>query len=366
MPAPRLFLLACAIPALCLAAAAGGCLPAGRQAPSSPAPASSRAALTPQHTGTDALFIAVSAATEEVVWLAGTGGRFARTTDGGRAWEVGVVPGADTLQFRDVHAVDARTAYLLSIGPGAASRIYKTTDGGARWTLQFTNGEPAAFFDCFAFWDADHGLAFSDAVDGRFPILSTSDGGAHWTPLPPPSLPPARPGEGSFAASGTCLTTVGREGAWIGTGNAERPRALVTTDRGTSWRAIDLPLPGGEATGVASIVFASPSVGAALGGNVADAAAAGPRVAVTRDGGARWTAVEGPPFPGAVYGAAFVPGSSPERLVAVGPGGAAYTDDLGMSWTVLDTLTYWGIDFEGPRAGWLAGPDGRVTRVRFE
>jgi hypothetical protein len=31
--------------------------------------------------------------------------------------------------------VDARTAYVLSIGSGAASRLYKTTDGGATLTV---------------------------------------------------------------------------------------------------------------------------------------------------------------------------------------------------------------------------------------
>ena len=34
------------------------------------------------------------------------------------------MPGADTLQFRDVHALDADRAWLLSAGPGELSRIY--------------------------------------------------------------------------------------------------------------------------------------------------------------------------------------------------------------------------------------------------
>ena len=46
---------------------------------------------------------------------------------------------AASLDFRDVEAFDAKTAYLLSIGSGAASRIYKTTDGGRTWTAQFTS-----------------------------------------------------------------------------------------------------------------------------------------------------------------------------------------------------------------------------------
>ena len=68
-------------------------------------------------------------------------------------WTKLTVPDAEKLDFRDVDAIDATTAYVLSIGPGPASRIYKTTDAGADWTLQFTNEDPKGFFDAMAFWD---------------------------------------------------------------------------------------------------------------------------------------------------------------------------------------------------------------------
>src|SRR5262245_47506002 len=69
----------------------------------------------------------------KVVWASGTKGTFARTTDAGKTWAVGTVPGADKLDFRDVEAFGEKTAYLLSAGPGDASRIYKTVDGGKSW-----------------------------------------------------------------------------------------------------------------------------------------------------------------------------------------------------------------------------------------
>lgn len=65
-----------------------------------------------------------------VVWASGNHGTVLRTNDGGTTWHLIVVPGSSGLDFRDVHAVDERTAYLLSIGEGEKSRIYKTTDGG--------------------------------------------------------------------------------------------------------------------------------------------------------------------------------------------------------------------------------------------
>src|SRR5436305_781301 len=91
-------------------------------------------------------------AASRIVWASGAGGTFLLTLDGGRTWRAGVVPGADSLQFRDVEGVSAKVAYLLSIGPGSESRIYKTSDGGQQWSLQFQNQNPKAFYDGFDFW----------------------------------------------------------------------------------------------------------------------------------------------------------------------------------------------------------------------
>lgn len=123
--------------------------------------------LTAQASGVEARLIGISPVDENTVWIGGTGGTYARTTDGGTTWHAGVVPDTQALQFRDVHAVDAETAYLLSVGEGEQSRIYKTMNAGLTWALQFTNPEPQGFFDCMDFWDAEHGIAFSDSFGGR-------------------------------------------------------------------------------------------------------------------------------------------------------------------------------------------------------
>src|SRR5687768_17240736 len=60
--------------------------------------------LTVQASGTTALLQAVSAVNASVVWASGHDGTYVRTLDGGEAWVAARVPGADTLQFRDVHA----------------------------------------------------------------------------------------------------------------------------------------------------------------------------------------------------------------------------------------------------------------------
>src|SRR5262245_20638635 len=87
--------------------------------------AGARGQWQPQAIKTDADFRGLCAVSPNVAWVSGTKGTFGRTTDGGKTWSVGTVPDADKLDFRDVEAFGADTAYLLSAGLGEDSRIYK-------------------------------------------------------------------------------------------------------------------------------------------------------------------------------------------------------------------------------------------------
>jgi len=330
---------------------------------SPPAPAAGPPRLDEQTSGTRALLQAVSAVNDDVVWVSGHRATWARSTDGGATWQSGAMTGPDsTLQFRDVYAVSAAVAYLLSAGNGAASRIYKTTDAGATWQLQFLNRDSAAFYDCFDFWDADHGIAVSDAVRGRMIVIATDDGGAHWNDISA-TLPPALEGEGAFAASGTCLVTRGRSHAWIATGAATGARVYHTGDRGRSWSVVMSPVAGGQAAGLQSLAFRDERSGLALGGKIADPNDRSGNAARTEDGGATWQLVQRTAFSGAAYGSAVVP-ALPRTVVAAGPKGLDYTADDGATWTSLSTQAYWAVGF-GRRSGWAVGPGGRITRISF-
>src|SRR5262245_21390961 len=150
---------------------------------------------TVQNSGVNARLRGVSAVNARVAWASGSGSTVLRTEDGGETWKKLPVT-SDPLYFRDIDAIDEKTAYILSIGNGPASRIYKTTDAGASWTLQFRNDDEKVFLDAMSFWDADHGLVIGDSVAGQFCILTTSDGGNHWSRVPANVLPPALENEG--------------------------------------------------------------------------------------------------------------------------------------------------------------------------
>jgi len=354
------------VPALAsLLAACAATVAACAGAPSAPPVPLGTPALGEQTSGTAELLQAVSAVDSSVVWVSGHGGTWALTTDGGRSWRSAVVAGADTLQFRDVHALDARTAWLLSAGSGELSRIYHTTDGGRSWTLQWTNPEPQGFYDCLDFWDQDRGMAYGDAVDGGLRVLLTADGGRTWSLVPGSALPAAQEGEGGFAASGTCAETAPGGLAWIAAGNAGRTRVFRTTDYGRSWSAAEVPIPGAAGAGLTSISMADARNGTAFGGdlNVRDRLL--DNAVRTTDGGRSWSLAPGVPIDGAVYGGAHVPGSRGRGWVAVGPGGAAASTDGGSTWTTIDGRAWWGVGSAGPDATWITGPEGRIARVRM-
>jgi photosystem II stability/assembly factor-like uncharacterized protein len=292
-----------------------------------------------------------------VAWVSGTRGTFGRTTDGGETWAVGTVPGAGALDFRDVEAFGADTAYLLSAGPGGDSRVYKTTDGGKTWGLQFKNAEPKAFFNAIAFWDEKHGIALSDPVDGRFVLIVTDDGGATWVPLPEKSRPEALPKEGAFAASGTCLVTRGESDVWFCTGGARTTRVFRSTDRGKSWNVSETPLRAGiESAGVFSIAFRDDRNGVIVGGDYRKPDGTDATCAVTTDGGKTWKPVENPPpFRSGVAWAK-------DRWVAVGTSGSDVSGDAGTSWKPLDRERYNSVAFTATGAGWAVGPNGRIAK----
>ena len=316
----------------------------------------------PQESGVSVRLQAVSAAGNGVVWVSGLEGAYVLSADSGKSWRAGVVPGAEKLELRDIHGVDEHTAYALSSGTGDQSRIFKTTDGGASFSLQLVNPDLQGFFDCFDFWDQEHGLLYGDSVGGALVLFETSDGKT-WTRLPSEKLPAARPGEGGFAASGTCLVTVGESTAYVGTG-AGSSRVLRTRDRGRSWEAFETPIASAAATaGITSLGFWDESNGIAVGGDIAAPDATQENVALVSEGGQSAQLTTSPTFPGAIYGIANVPGTSPPLVVAVGPKGASYSLDSARTWIPLSEESYWSVGFESSGTGWMVGPEGRIARL---
>lgn len=323
---------------------------------------------TLQTSGVTARLRGVSAVSDRVAWASGSNSTVLRTTDGGTTWQKVTVT-SDKLDFRDIDAVDAQTAYVLAIGNGDASRIYKTTDSGATWTLQFKNDDPKGFYDSMSFWDRDHGIVIGDSIDGQFCILTTDNGGQSWKRVPAAALAPAQSNEGAFAASGTNIALVGTSHAWIATGGASKSRVLRTSDRGRSWKIAETPISAGSSAGAFSIAFRDARHGVIVGGDYTKEGEAVENLALTNDGGITWTLGKG--LSGYRSVVAYVPGrggSKTSSIVAVGPSGTDYSTDDGNSWQQIpgrgfDTLSF--VSNRKESLGWAAGIDGAIGRLTF-
>jgi photosystem II stability/assembly factor-like uncharacterized protein len=329
--------------------------------------------LTPQNSGTTNGLIAVWPVNNQVVWASGRNGTYTVTTDGGTTWHASVVPGAEMLQFRDVQAFSDKIAYLLSIGNNPTDfRIYKTEDGGVTWRIQFINQNPHAFYDGFAFWTQRRGIAHSDSVNGHFPDIRTLDG-MTWHSIRD-NMPPALPGEASFASSGTCVTTQGESNAWIATGGSLVARVLATRDQGNTWAAYDTPLLSRPTAGAFTIAFRDPLHGIVGGGDLDPNYPDNARTAVSHDGGKTWTISNRPPVTGAIFGLSYVRRNASQEqnlkravVITADTGGAAWTPDEGTTWYTLRNVSgFWGVAFASPEAGWMVnGTDGSILKISF-
>jgi photosystem II stability/assembly factor-like uncharacterized protein len=326
---------------------------------------------TTQNSHTTENLRGVSTPAPNIAWASGTHGTYLRTTDAGNTWLPAQVPGAESLDFRDVEAFSADVAYLLAAGPGDQSRIYKTTDAGKTWSLQFTNKDPKGFFDCMAFWNSDHGIAVGDPVldkDGnnKFELISTADGGQHWNPLD--HLPSAIPGEGAFAASGTCIATQGKNNVWFATGG-KAARVFHSTNAGKSWTVADTPIiHGADSAGIFSIAFRDSKHGVIAGGDYQQPEKDGPNLAFSQDGGHTWTIAPTSPqwyFSAAITKHVGTAAACPERssaLFALGTAHAACANTTAAKWQKIWDLNLNAASLSPSGEVFAVGPKGLIVR----
>jgi hypothetical protein len=95
---------------------------------------------------------------------------------------------------------------------------------------------------------------------------------------------------------------------------------------------------------------------------VADTDQASPdAAAVSRDGGATWTA-SAPPPPAYRSGVRWLP-SGPSSAVAVGPTGSDLSTDGGRTWQTFDTGSYDTVSCAPDGGCWASGELGRIARL---
>ena len=309
-----------------------------------------------------ASFRGICAVDKNTVWVSGSKGSVYVTRDGGKNWRKVKVPESDSLDFRDIEIISPGVIVLMSSGTGENSRIYKSDDNGKTWRIVYQNFYHDGFLDTIEFWTKRHGIAIGDPVNGKFDILLTTDGGSNWREAIRKNIPDAFAGEAQFAASGTCISVIGNNEAWIATGGT-KARILKTTDKGLTWQIYKTPiLQGQPSTGIFSIHFSNKNTGLIVGGNYLKDNDKDSTSAFSVDGGKTWK----------LNSSGYLPYQSSVKsikidnrtyFISTGPAGTFYTNDL-KNWQLAEKTGFHCISVSDKDFTiWLAGSYGRVARL---
>jgi len=258
----------------------------------------------------------LSTPSPSIAWASGTEGTYIRTTNYGQSWTAAQIAGAEKLNFRDIKAFDANTAYIMSAGPGALSCVYKTENSGESWEIKITGSEND-FFDCMAFWNRMRGIILGDTdpTTNRFNIYLTDNGGESWSRISENAIPPSLENEAAFAASGSCAIAYGELDACFVTGRFNA-RAFHTHDGGKSWQVTSTPIMHDTpSAGIYSVSFRG-KIGVIAGGDHREPDRGGSNLAMTSDGGNNWELIEVSPQ---YYWSAVSLAPDLEHLIVVGP-----------------------------------------------
>lgn len=299
---------------------------------------------------------------ESVIWASGSEGTVLLSTDGGENWNAMKVPGAESNDFRSIHAWNENRAIVFGVlGPDFG---YLTEDGGQNWQVIYRDSTAGLFFNSLKFADNKTGLAISDPVDGTFFVIKTTDGGVTWGRID--SLPPVEQDEANFAASNTCIEFLPSGSAWIASGG-QAARVFYSNDVGENWKVAKTPMIRGTvSSGIFSVTFRNEREGIVVGGIYDQPEITTNIAAYTTDGGLNWQPAQTMPA-GYRSCVQYITAGGESFAFAIGKTGCDYSFDGGQNWKHLSDEGYYTFRaVPGKAIGFAAGSGGRIFRVDFQ
>ncbi|TJY36153.1 WD40/YVTN/BNR-like repeat-containing protein [Pontimicrobium aquaticum] len=259
--------------------------------------------------------------------------------------------------FRSV-AHTSTDFFMLTVANPAL--LYKTTNSGMQ--LVYREDHDNVFYDAMNFWNDNEGIAIGDSIDGCISIIITRDGGNTWTKLPCDQLPPAKDGEGAFAASNTNIVIVG-DNTWVAT---TAGRIYYSADKGKTWEFVSTPIVNDKDTeGIYSVDFYDELHGFAIGGDYTNPDSNKGNKAKTIDGGKTWKLVADGQTPNYRSCVQYIPNRNGQELVAVGFKGIDYSNDGGETWKTISDEGFFTIRFIDETTAYAAG-SGRISKITLK
>jgi photosystem II stability/assembly factor-like uncharacterized protein len=268
---------------------------------------------------------------------------YIKTIDGGENWIISTIPGIPDGFLQQIFAIDADTAYITVYVESSQSSkgIYKTTDGGLTWNKQTAYNTSLYGPGYIHFFDSQNGVVIGDP---NLEAYTTTNGGLTWNPV---TMPSALSDELTWLGESR-ITAVGNT-VWFSTNY----RLFQSTDKGYTWTVLFneqqyygwLP----------SIAFQDNQTGiyalkiSGFGTNHI--------YKKTTNGGTTWSTLSNSIIdnlaPSCIQ---HIPGTSSVYIASGGRTptmrGVAVTYDAGESWTLIDTLGVFLINFVNDQLGW--------------
>ena len=301
----------------------------------------------------------LSVVNNNVVWASGSNGTVVRSTDGGKTFTWLTVPGYEKRDFRDIDAVDEKSALIMAVDePGI---ILKTTDAGKNWLPVFIDSTKGMFMDAMNF-SGKTGIVVGDPLQGFAFLAYTKDGGNTWHKVTgKANQVNVEKDEAFFASSGTNVKVVtdgdiSTNQVWMVTGGSKA--RLVKDDT-----AFAMPmLQGANSQGANSIdVMGNKAV--VVGGDFAhDTITSGNCVLFNiSESNIVFTKPQTPPH-GYRSCVAFI---DRRHLVTCGTSGVDISTDGGNNWQLV-TKTGFHVCQKARRgdAVYLAGGGGKIARLK--
>jgi hypothetical protein len=160
----------------------------------------------------------LSVLSENEIWASGSKGTVVYTNNGGISFDTLSPKGFGKKDFRDIHAINEKSAIIMSAGDSAV--ILKTTNHGKTWKVVYSDNRPGIFLDVIEINPKSGvGIAMGDplpdslfnpslknSTEKHFVALYTIDFGDHWEAIPNGTWNLATDNLSSmYAASGTSL-----------------------------------------------------------------------------------------------------------------------------------------------------------------
>ncbi len=303
----------------------------------------------------------ISIADEETVWALAYDGAntdnnifdYTRTTNGGETWQAATFPAVGDVQFADLFALNADTAWIAIFDndPNIGGAVYRTNNAGTNWSKQTTASYLGSdsFTNTVYFFDKNNGWTMGDPNDGYFEIYTTSNGGENWTRVAQNKIPFNQVGEYGTVR---LRDSYGESTAWFST---NKGRVYKTTDKGATWAVYSTGL-----SSITDISFADANNGVVSNViyNQTNQTYTDIQAAYTTDGGATWNTISAKTknFYSHTKAVKYAPGIF--ISVGINPSkkyGSSYSVDFGATWFAIDNIQYTEVEFYNQDIGWAGG-----------